>query len=107
MMPRSRVGLVAVAGLLVAAGPLVAGCRDSRQTARPAPTQAPEPGKITITTVPQGAAVIEGGDERLGKTPLTLTRPGFERVDLRLSSRATASTGPGRWSSRAARCPCT
>jgi hypothetical protein len=72
-----------VVAALVAVAP---GCSDTNKKKTPDQrSAAPDPtGKLKITTVPPGAAVIEGGEERLGRTPITVTRPAFERLDLQL-----------------------
>jgi len=62
---------------------VVAGC--GGKAARP-DVGRPElaPGRLTLVSRPSGAAVFEDQHRRLGKTPLTLTRPGGTRLSLLL-----------------------
>ena len=88
--------------LLIAALALVPGCSRETKKAPEKKTAVPETGKVRITTVPAGAVVIEGGERRLGRTPVTVTRPAFERLDLQLVKegyrihRARPLVEPGR-----------
>lgn len=75
-----RIATLAVAVALALAAPLSTGCN------KPPPPPPPEPatGTITITTTPPGAAVYKDRRQRLGSTPLTLTRPGGTLLSLTL-----------------------
>lgn len=68
-----RLGLAMLAG--------IAGCHRNR--AGPArEASAPEPGTVTIVSAPPQAAVFDENQRRLGRTPLTLKRPGGTRMQL-------------------------
>lgn len=77
----------------------LAGC-DRQPAARPKAPAPPKQGTIRVTSEPPGAAVLEDG-RRLGKTPLTLTRPAFKRVVVGFvkdgydTHQATALVEPG------------
>jgi hypothetical protein len=76
----------------------LAGC--DRQPERPKAPAPPRQGTIRVTSEPTGAAVLEEG-RRLGKTPLSLTRPAFKRVEVDFvkdgynTHRASALVEPG------------
>jgi hypothetical protein len=62
----------------------LAGC-DGDKSAKPTPgTNAVGQGKVAITSVPSEAAVMIDGDERVGRTPLTLERPAFTRLEIQV-----------------------
>lgn len=87
--------LLALALVLVA----LPGCGGERSKEDKRPE--PKPGKVTVTTVPTGAAVLLDGHRRIGRTPLTLKRPAFTRLKLALVKdgykifRTTTTVEPG------------
>jgi hypothetical protein len=85
---------------LATAVAVLAGCAGETSREDRGPPE-PESGKVTVTSHPNGAAVLLDGHRRVGRTPLTLERPAFTRLELSLVKegykiyRTTTTVEPG------------
>lgn len=83
MSAAPRPGL-ALALALALVAPVVGGCERNSPARADRGAAAPQQGKVRITSHPTGAAVFIGERQRVGRTPMTLTRPAFDRVRIEL-----------------------